>query len=252
MMTLKMLLVGVDFAGISFALGVTEETVLTWCARATQKSVEVKGRRLRALPATQVQLDELWNFTARKGDSRRCLPRRDDVCASRSVGRLREPVCEPHPMLIYGQLIIQEQPSKLLMLSTALIDRLNLTMRHVRAPLVRVTASVCKDWEPTPRRVVFVQAFCNVAWPHRSLRVPWPEGMSPAAAMIQLQWDHTPVMASGITDQIWNFRELLTVKCKPLDSQSISRCAPKKPAKRIYDSTGLRIVTQYRCGGVRF
>jgi hypothetical protein len=89
-------------------------------------------------------------------------------------------------MLIYGQLIIQEQPSKLLMLSTALIDRLNLTMRHVLAPLVRVTASVCKDWEPTPRRVVFVQAFCNVAWPHRSFRVPWPEGTPPAVEMIQL------------------------------------------------------------------
>jgi hypothetical protein len=167
-------------------------------------------------------------------------------------GRLREPVCAPHPMLIYGQLIIQEQPSKLLMLRTALIDRLNLTMRHVLALLVRVTASVCKDWEPTPRRVVFVQAFCNVAWAHRSLRVPWPEGTPPAAEMIQLQWDRKPMMAAGITDQIWNFRELLTVKCKPLDSQSISGCAPKKPAKRIYDRTGLRIVTQYRCGGVRF
>ena len=35
-------------------------------------------------------------------------------------GRLRKPVCEPHPVLIYGQLITQEQPSKLLMLSTAL------------------------------------------------------------------------------------------------------------------------------------
>jgi hypothetical protein len=66
MMTLKMLLVGVDFAGISFVLGVTEETVLTWCARAAQKSVEVKARRLHALPATQVELDELWNIIARK------------------------------------------------------------------------------------------------------------------------------------------------------------------------------------------
>jgi len=110
MMTLKMLLIGVDFAGISVVLGVTEETVLTWCARAAQKAVEVKAHRLRALPATQVQLNELWNFIARKharemdaageswpegtdgrmhmrsGDSRRCLSRRDDVCASLSAG----------------------------------------------------------------------------------------------------------------------------------------------------------------------
>ena len=43
MMTLKMLLVGVDFDGISFVLSVTEETVLMWCARAAQKVVEVQG-----------------------------------------------------------------------------------------------------------------------------------------------------------------------------------------------------------------
>jgi hypothetical protein len=48
MMTLKMLLAGVDFVGISFVLGVTEETVLTWCARVSQKYVEVKARRLHA------------------------------------------------------------------------------------------------------------------------------------------------------------------------------------------------------------
>jgi hypothetical protein len=137
-------------------------------------------------------------------------------------------------------------------LSTALIDRLNLMMRHALAPLVCTTASGCKDWEPTPRRVVFVQAFYNIARPHRSLRVPWPEGTPPAAEMIQLQWGHrTPTMAAGITDQIWNFRELLTLKREPLDSQSIGGGAPKKPAKIIFVRTRLRIVTQYRCGDVR-
>lgn len=96
-------------------------------------------------------------------------------------------------------------------------------MLHALAPLVRTTASVCKDWEPTSHRAVFVQALYNVARPHRSLRVPWPEGTPPAAEMIQLEWGHrTPAMAAGIIDQIWNFRELLTLKCGPLDSQSIS------------------------------
>ena len=59
MMTLKRLLVWVDFAGISFALGVTDETELSWCTRAAQKAMEFKAHRLRALPATQVQLNEL-------------------------------------------------------------------------------------------------------------------------------------------------------------------------------------------------
>jgi hypothetical protein len=56
--------------------------------------------------------------------------------------------------------------------------------------------------------------------------------MPPAAEMIQPQWGRrTPVMAAGITDQSWNFRELLTVKCELLDSQSISGWALKKAIK---------------------
>src|SRR5262245_54799078 len=38
MMALKMLLVRVDLAGISFVLGVTEETVLAWLSRAAHQA----------------------------------------------------------------------------------------------------------------------------------------------------------------------------------------------------------------------
>jgi hypothetical protein len=96
-------------------------------------------------------------------------------------------------VLIYGQLITQEQPSKLLTLSTrvwlcairltqlglplstALIDRLNLMIRHALAPLVRTTASVCKDREPMPRRVVFVQALYNAPGHIRACACPDPK-----------------------------------------------------------------------------
>jgi hypothetical protein len=151
------------------------------------------------------------------------------------------PDCESHPVMIYGQLITQEQPGKLLTLSTrmwlgaerltqlglplstALNDRLNLTMCHALGPLVNTTGSVCKDREPTPHRVVFVRAFYKVARLHRSLPVLWPDGTPPAAGMIPPQWQRCiPGMAACFTDQSWTFRELLTVKCEPLDSQSIS------------------------------
>src|SRR6266576_3157941 len=66
MMALKMLLVRVDLAGISFVLGVTEETVLEWLRRAALKAQEINTHLLRELPVTQVQLDEMWNFVARK------------------------------------------------------------------------------------------------------------------------------------------------------------------------------------------
>jgi len=66
MMALKMLLVRVELAGISFVLGVTEETVLAWLARAAQHAEAINAHVLRDLPVTQVQLDEMWNFIKRK------------------------------------------------------------------------------------------------------------------------------------------------------------------------------------------
>src|SRR5713101_6036934 len=66
MMALKMLLVRVDLAGICFVLGVTEETVLAWLRRAAHQAEAINRHLLRDLPVTQVQLDEMWNFIARK------------------------------------------------------------------------------------------------------------------------------------------------------------------------------------------
>jgi hypothetical protein len=66
MMALKMLLVRGDLAGISFVLGVTEETVLAWLRRAASQAEAIHQHLLRNLPVTQVQLDEMWNFIVRR------------------------------------------------------------------------------------------------------------------------------------------------------------------------------------------
>src|SRR5215467_14451076 len=66
LMALKMLLVKVALSDIGFVLGVTEETVLEWLRRAAQKAHEINAHLLRALPVTQVQLDEMWSFIRRK------------------------------------------------------------------------------------------------------------------------------------------------------------------------------------------
>src|SRR5207244_10111789 len=80
-------------------------------------------------------------------------------------GRPRKPRCEPHPDLVYGQLVKQKKQGKLRTLSTrvvlgaerltslghtistALVERVNLTLRQALAPLVRKTPSFCKDRE---------------------------------------------------------------------------------------------------------
>ena len=313
MMALKMLLVRVDLAGIGFVLGVTEETVLAWLRRAAQQAEVINRHLLRDLPVTQVQLDEMWNFIARKhaqetDEAGESLPEGQDgrqwvwvsfapefrlmiaavvgprtldtatevVAATKARvagipaffsdgftcylaaliaafhvvttfartgkrGRPRKPVCEPHPALVYGQLVKQKTQGKLLTLSTrvvlgaerlrhlgctistALVERVNLTLRQALAPLARKTSSFCKDLERLRQRVVFCQAFYNVARPHMSLRQPLPQHERTRHGAICPRWrERTPAMAAGVTDHVWTFRELLTAKFEPLDSQSIS------------------------------
>ena len=154
-------------------------------------------------------------------------------------GRPKQPVKEPHPELVYGQVIKKKQKGRLqelvyrvrcgarrleelgLSISTSLLERLNLTLRHALAPLVRKSGSFCKDRIQMRRRVVFFQAFYNFARPHMSLRVPLPDQAPPATGLIQPKWHHrTPGMAAGLTEHVWTFRELLTAKFEPLQSQS--------------------------------
>lgn len=157
-------------------------------------------------------------------------------------GRPRKPICEPHPDLIYGQLVKQKKQGKLLTLSTrivlgterlthlgltistALVERVNLTLRQALAPLGRKTSSFCKDRERLRQRVVFFQAFYNVARPHMSLRRQLPLRERTRHGAIRPRWRvRTPAMAAGLTDHVWTFRELLTAKFEPLESQSISQ-----------------------------
>jgi IS1 family transposase/transposase-like protein len=154
-------------------------------------------------------------------------------------GRPKRPVQEPHSDLVYGQVIKKKCQGRLhelvyrvrcgskrlellgLSISTSLIERLNLTLRHALAPLVRKSWSFCKDRTHMRHRVVFFQAFYNFARPHMSLRVPLPEQQPHASGLIQPKWCHrTPGMAAGLTDHVWTFRELLTAKFEPIHNQS--------------------------------
>lgn len=235
MMALKMLLVKVDLAGISFVLGVTEETTLEWLRRAAQQAAVMNAQLLRELPVTQVQLDEMWTFVTRKhaqaaacdGESpdtsadgrqwiwvsyapewrlmlttvvgprtaRSALPLIQltaamivgvpcffsdgfssygaallatyhqllPVARTGKPGRPRQPLMEPHPDLVYGQVIKQKVKGRLQALtyrvvygverfvaqrwaiSTSLLERLNLTLRQHLAPLGRKSLSFGKD-----------------------------------------------------------------------------------------------------------
>ena len=156
-------------------------------------------------------------------------------------GRPRKPLYEPHPELVYGPWVKEKHHGKRrtlstrvvlgaerltrlgLTISTALVERVNLTWRQALAPLARKTSSFCKDRERLRQRVVVFQAFYNMARPHMSLRQPLPLQDRTCHGVIRPRWrECTPAMAAGLTDHVWTFRELLTAKFEPLDSQSIS------------------------------
>lgn len=312
-LVLKLLLCKVELTALNFALGVTEGTVLEWLHRAAEKAEEINQHRLREVNVTQVQLDELWNFIARKQaiqaasdgaspdestDGRQWVwvsfapefrlllvayvgPRTlhsaliliqmtaaivcgvpcffsdgfssywsalievyhqvKEFARTGKRGRPRKPGLEPHPQLVYGQLVKEKKRGRLhslsarlwcgatrlatlgLKISTSLIERFNLTLRHALAPLTRKCWGFCKDRTQLRRRVVFFQAFYNFARPHQSLRWPLPAREQPGAGLIRPQWQpRTPGMVAGLTDHVWTFRELLTAKFEPILNQSIS------------------------------
>lgn len=156
-------------------------------------------------------------------------------------GRPRQPVTAPQPALVYGQLIKEKQQGRLetvtrrvvlgaerlaqlgLTISTALIERRNLTLRQALAPLVRKTYRFCTERARLRQRVVVFPTFSNFARPHMSLRPPLPLNECGPHGALRPRWRHqTPALAAGLTEHLWTFRELLTAKFEPLDSQSIS------------------------------
>jgi len=155
-------------------------------------------------------------------------------------GRPKNPVMEPHPQLVYAQIIKKKVQGRLKSLtqrircgqtrlkdlgfsiSTSLIERLNLTMRHSLAPLTRKSLAFCKDRDQMRRRVVLFHAFYNFARSHHSLKIPMPKDGPTTNGLIRPKWiKRTPAMAAGLTDHVWSFRELLTVKFERTHNQSI-------------------------------
>jgi hypothetical protein len=83
-----------------------------------------------------------------------------------------------------------------LTMSTALVERVHLPVRQALAPLGRKTYRCCKDRE--------------------RLRQPLPPQERTRHGAIRPRWRaRTPALATGLTEHVWTFRELLTAKFEP-------------------------------------
>lgn len=90
-------------------------------------------------------------------------------------------------------------------ISTAYIERLNLTIRNSLARFVRRGMNCSKDLNIHSHAIDFFQAWYNFIKPHKSLRIEINQ--------CRKRWEQrTPAMADGLTDRIWSLKDLLTFR----------------------------------------
>jgi hypothetical protein len=105
-------------------------------------------------------------------------------------------------------------------INLALVEQVNLTLRQAPAPLARAS-SFCKDRECMRQR--WSSSGASTMWRDREPAAAVAPARAHAVGAICPRWQkRTPVAAEACTDHVWTFRELLTAKFEPLDSQSIS------------------------------
>jgi IS1 family transposase/transposase-like protein len=95
-------------------------------------------------------------------------------------GRPKDPVKEPHPDLVYGQIVKEREGGRIakityrikcgaerfkqlgLKISTTLLERLNLTIRHALSPLTRKTLDFSKKREKSQKANDFFSSFLQL------------------------------------------------------------------------------------------
>jgi hypothetical protein len=95
-------------------------------------------------------------------------------------------------------------------INTALVERLNLSLRQRVAAIRRRSATSCKSETGLTQPLILFQAYHNFVWPHASLRQPLVEPIPTNGKRSAKGWQaRTPAMAAGLTENVWSLREVL-------------------------------------------
>ena len=90
-------------------------------------------------------------------------------------------------------------------IGTSHAERINLTIRTSLARFIRKGMNFSKTMKMHQKAFDLFQAWYNLIKPHKALRLEINSG--------NRKWfQRTPAMAEGITDHIWNLKELLTFR----------------------------------------
>jgi len=104
---------------------------------------------------------------------------------------------------IYGD---EREVLKLLGESTSYIERTNLTSRHMNGRLVRKTLGYSKKLKMLRASSIWEDMVYNLGRALKTLRVE----SSPESDGKRRWIGRSPAMAAGLTDHIWEIKELLT------------------------------------------
>jgi len=101
-------------------------------------------------------------------------------------------------------------------INTALVERLNLSIRQHVAALGRRVTTLCKGEDGLQQQLVLYHVYYNFCLPHASVRQPLPQPEPTKGTGSAKQWQPcTPAMAAGLTDRVWTLRAVLLFRVPP-------------------------------------
>jgi hypothetical protein len=101
-------------------------------------------------------------------------------------------------------------------INTAMVERLNLSLRQRVAAIRRRSATTCKSATGLTQPLILFQVYHNFVLSHASLRLPLPAPEATNGTGSARQWQpRTPAMAAGLTDHVWSLKEVLLYRVPP-------------------------------------
>jgi hypothetical protein len=101
-------------------------------------------------------------------------------------------------------------------INTAFVERLNLTLRQHVAAIGRRVITLAKTETGLQHQLHLFHAYYNLCLPHASLRQALLPAVPASHSRSAKRWQGaTPAMAAGLTDHVWNLRELLLFRVPP-------------------------------------
>lgn len=109
-------------------------------------------------------------------------------------------------------------------INTSFVERNNLTQRQSNRRLTRKTNGFSKELNWFEKQLWLSLAYYHLVVPHKSLRQKLETPESTRGSGSKKKWKPvTPAMAAGITDHVWNIKELLSYRIYPYQIKDMEK-----------------------------